>query len=71
MCKVQLFLGQIPVYLMHSEVLIFLMHLWVAEWDKTIQLFIWKDAKPGIFFFERKMLKLPLLSEFISIENVK
>lgn len=50
MCKVQIFLGQIPVYLMHSEVLIFLMHLWVGEWDKTVQLFVWKDAQPGIFF---------------------
>ena len=69
MCKVQLFLGQIPVYLMHSEVLIFLMHLCVGEWDKTIQLFIWKMLNQE--FSERKAFKLPLLSEFISIENVK
>lgn len=37
--------GQIPVYLMQSEVFIFLMHLWVGEWDKLHSSeFTWKDA---------------------------
>lgn len=55
MCKDQHFGGQILVYLLHSEVLIFLMHLWKGERAKPIQLPIYvKRCLSRIFFFSEK-----------------
>lgn len=72
MCKVQHFLGQILVYLLHSEVFISLMQLCIGDEDENYTaLYLYGKMLEQDCFLKRKPLKLPLLSEFISIENVK